>query len=84
MRSTPGNRDIENPEHHKYISEVWGIEEKNCQERTFAYELLKPFIAEKLKGLISICFNPLVSLPNSNYVREALEKLEFYVGIDFF
>jgi assimilatory nitrate reductase catalytic subunit len=34
--------------------------------------------------LLSICFNPLVSLPNNNYVREALEKLEFYVCIDFF
>jgi assimilatory nitrate reductase catalytic subunit len=37
-----------------------------------------------VKGLLSICFNPLVSLPNNNYVREALEKLEFYVVIDFF
>ena len=39
---------------------------------------------EEIKGLLSICFNPLVSLPNSNYVREALEKLEYYVCIDFF
>ncbi len=37
-----------------------------------------------MKGLLSICFNPLVSLPNNNFVREALEKLEFYVCIDFF
>ncbi len=38
----------------------------------------------KIKGLLSICFNPAVSLPDGNYVREALEKLEFYVNIDFF
>jgi len=38
----------------------------------------------KIKGLLSICFNPSVSLPDANYVRAALEKLEFYVNIDFF
>jgi predicted molibdopterin-dependent oxidoreductase YjgC len=38
----------------------------------------------EIKGLLSICFNPLVSLPNSQYVREALEKLEYYICIDFF
>ena len=38
----------------------------------------------EIKGLISICFNPVVSLPNNNMIREALEKLEFYCAIDFF
>src|SRR5690606_11690916 len=34
--------------------------------------------------LLSICFNPKVSLPDNNYVARALEKLEFFVAIDFF
>ena len=38
----------------------------------------------EIKALLSICFNPLVSLPDANYVREALEKLEFFGVIDFF
>jgi assimilatory nitrate reductase catalytic subunit len=38
----------------------------------------------EIKGLLSICFNPLVSLPDNNYVRQQLEKLEFFVAIDFF
>ncbi|HEY7159901.1 MAG TPA: molybdopterin dinucleotide binding domain-containing protein, partial [Acidobacteriota bacterium] len=38
----------------------------------------------EIKGLLSLCFNPLVSLPDNNYVRKMLEKLEFYVVIDFF
>ena len=81
----PGNRDIENPEHRKYISEVWGIDEKDLPGKGLsAYEIIEAIHRGEIKGLISICFNPLVSLPNSNYVREALEKLEFYVGIDFF
>src|SRR6185503_7018003 len=31
-----------------------------------------------------LCFNPMVSLPNQTYVREALEKLEYFAAIDFF
>lgn len=81
----PGNRDIENPEHRKYISEVWGIDEKDMPGKGLsAYEIIEAIHRGEIKGLLSICFNPLVSLPNSNYVREALEKLEFYVCIDFF
>ncbi len=81
----PGNRDIENPEHRKYISEVWGIDEKDLPHKgVTAYEIIDAIHRGEIKGLLSICFNPLISLPNNNYVREALEKLEFFAGIDFF
>lgn len=81
----PGNRDIENPEHRKYISGVWGIDEKDLPGKGLtAYELIEAIHRGEVKGLLSICFNPLVSLPNNNYVRAAREKLEFYVAIDFF
>ena len=81
----PGNRDITNPEHRKYIADVWGIDEKEMPGKGLtAYELIEAIHRGEVKGLLSICFNPLVSLPNNNYVREALEKLEFYVCIDFF
>ncbi|MGW1453580.1 molybdopterin oxidoreductase family protein [Salegentibacter agarivorans] len=81
----PGNRDITNPEHRKYISEVWGIDEKDMPGKGLsAYEQIEAIHRGEIKGMISICFNPLVSLPNNNFVREALEKLEFYVCIDTF
>ena len=81
----PGNRDIENPEHRKYISEVWGIEEKDLPGKGLtAYEIIEAIDRGEIKGLLSICFNPLVSLPNNNLVRRALEKLDYYVAIDFF
>ena len=81
----PGNRDIENPEHRKYISSVWGIDEKELPGKGLtAYEIIEAIDRGEIKGLISICFNPLVSLPNNNLVRRALEKLEYYVAIDFF
>ncbi|MCB9202016.1 MAG: molybdopterin oxidoreductase family protein [Flavobacteriales bacterium] len=81
----PGNRDIENSEHRKYIADVWGINEEDLPRKGLsAYEIIEAIHRGEIKGLLSICFNPLVSLPNNNYVREALEKLEFYAGIDFF
>lgn len=81
----PGNRDITNQEHRKYIAEVWGIDEKEMPGKGLSvYELVEAIHRGEIKGLISICFNPLVSLPNNNMVREALEKLEYYVVIDFF
>jgi assimilatory nitrate reductase catalytic subunit len=33
---------------------------------------------------LSICYNPLVSLPDAEHTRSALEKLEFFCVIDFF
>jgi assimilatory nitrate reductase catalytic subunit len=81
----PGNRDIENPEHRAYIAKVWGIEESELPRKGLsAYELIEAIHRGEVKGLISLCFNPLVSLPNSKFVQEALEKLEFYVNVDFF
>jgi assimilatory nitrate reductase catalytic subunit len=81
----PGNRDISNPAHRKYIADVWGIEEAEMPGVGYtAYELIEAIHRGEVKGLISLCFNPLVSLPNNNFVREALEKLEFYACIDFF
>jgi assimilatory nitrate reductase catalytic subunit len=38
----------------------------------------------EIRGLLSICNNVMVSLPNTNDVRRSLEGLDFYVCIDFF
>jgi len=81
----PGSRDISNPEHRKYIAGVWGVPEDSIPQKGLsAVPLVEAIHEGKIKGLISICFNPAVSLPDGNYVREALGKLEFYVNIDFF
>lgn len=81
----PGSRDISNPEHRKYIASVWGVSEESIPQKGLsAVPLVEAIHEGKIKGLLSICFNPAVSLPDGNYVREALEKLEFYVNIDFF
>ncbi|MBL8206511.1 MAG: molybdopterin oxidoreductase family protein [Blastocatellia bacterium] len=81
----PGARDISNPEHRAFIANIWGIDEKEMPGAGVdAYELIRKIDRGEIKGLLSLCFNPLVSLPDNNFVRQALEKLEFYVVIDFF
>ncbi|MFC3859907.1 molybdopterin oxidoreductase family protein [Deinococcus antarcticus] len=81
----PGNRDISNPEHRAYICDVWGVtDEELPQKGLSAQEILNEIHAGNIKGLLSICFNPLVSLPDANFNREALNKLEHYTVIDFF
>jgi assimilatory nitrate reductase catalytic subunit len=47
-------------------------------------EIMNAIHSGEIKGLLSICFNPLVSLPDATFTREALEKLEFFGVIDFF
>ncbi|WP_394823188.1 molybdopterin oxidoreductase family protein [Pendulispora albinea] len=81
----PGLRDISNPEHRKYVARIWGIEERDMPgPGVDAYEIFRKIDAGEIKGLLSICFNPKVSLPDSGFVTRALEKLEFYAAIDFF
>ena len=49
-----------------------------------AQEIIEEIHAGTIKGLLSICFNPAVSAPDTNFTSEALDKLEFYAVIDFF
>ncbi len=81
----PGWRDIGNPEHRKYIAGVWGIEEQDLPgPGVDAYELFRKIDRGEIKALIAICFNPKVSLPDSEFVTRGLEKLEFFAAVDFF
>ena len=81
----PGNRDITNPEHRAYIASVWGCDEQEIPGKGVPAEaIIEAIHAGEIKGLLSICFNPAVSAPDSNFTREALDKLEFYAVIDFF
>jgi len=81
----PGWRDISNPDHRRYIASVWSIDEPELPGAGVdAYEMFRKIDAGQIKGLISICFNPKVSLPDNNFIRRCLDKLEFYVAIDFF
>lgn len=81
----PGARDIENPAHRKYIADVWQVDEQDLPRAGVdCYEMMRKIHAGEIKLLLTLCFNPKVSLPDSQYVGDALDQLEFMASIDFF
>ena len=81
----PGMRSITDPEARRHVSEVWGIDEKDLPGAGLtACEIMEAIQRGEIKALFSMCFNPVVSLPDANFTREALSKLEFFGVIDFF
>ena len=69
----------------RYIAGVWGIEESAMPgPGVDAYEMFRKIDAGEIKGLLAICFNPKVSLPDSGFIARCLDKLEFFASIDFF
>ena len=81
----PGARDIENPAHRAEVAAAWGVAESALPGKgATAPEIVEMIHRGEVRGLVSICFNPLVSLPDATFTQEALERLDFFVAIDFF
>jgi assimilatory nitrate reductase catalytic subunit len=81
----PGYRSMLNPAHRKYVADVWGIDETEIPDAgVSAVEVFNKMREGEIKGLLSICSNMMVSLPDTNMVRKSLEGLEFNLCIDFF
>jgi assimilatory nitrate reductase catalytic subunit len=81
----PGQRSISDPVARAHVAKVWGVSPDDLPQAGYsAVEIMEAIHRGEIKALLSICFNPLVSLPDANYTREALEKLEFFGVIDFF
>lgn len=81
----PGMRLITDPEARRHVAGVWGIDEKELPGPGLsAVEIMEAIHRGEIKALFSMCFNPLVSLPDAGFTREALAKLEFFGVIDFF
>jgi assimilatory nitrate reductase catalytic subunit len=81
----PGQRSLTDPAAREHVAGVWGISPDELPGPGYtAVEIMNAVHSGEIKGLLSICFNPLVSLPDANFTREALERLEFFGIIDFF
>jgi assimilatory nitrate reductase catalytic subunit len=81
----PGQRSLLDPKARQHVAGVWGIAPDELPQPGYsAQEIMNAIHAGEIKALFSICFNPLVSLPDSAFTREALEKLEFFCVTDFF
>jgi assimilatory nitrate reductase catalytic subunit len=81
----PGARSIHDPAAREHVARVWGIQPEDLPQAGYsAQEIMNAIHEGEIKALLSICFNPMVSLPHAEYTREALNRLEFFGVIDFF
>ncbi|MCL7749682.1 assimilatory nitrate reductase catalytic subunit NasC [Halalkalibacter alkaliphilus] len=81
----PGYRSIENAEHRNYIADVWGIREQDLPRKgVSAFEMIQKIDEGEIKGMFLMCSNPVVSNPSAEFVKKALEKLDFFVAVDMF
>ena len=81
----PGARSITDPDARRHVAGVWGIREEELPGPGLsAVEIMEAIHRGEIKALFSMCFNPLVSLPDAKFTQEALEKLEFFGVIDLF
>lgn len=81
----PGYRSIENEEHRNYIAKVWGVDPTELPGKgVSAYEMMEKINDGEITGMLLMCSNPIVSNPNAHFVKEALQKLKFFVAVDLF
>jgi assimilatory nitrate reductase catalytic subunit len=81
----PGQRSISDPAAREHVARVWNVAPDDIPQAGYsAAEIMEAIHRGEIKALLSICFNPLVSLPDSEFTREALRKLEFFGVVDFF
>ncbi len=81
----PGGRDIAKPEHRAHVAGIWGIEPDDLPAAGVdVYEIFRKIERGEVRGLLSICINPKVSLPDNRFIARMLDRLDFYVAIDFF
>ena len=80
----PNYRALENEQDRKDIAEFWNIDEEFLpkQRGMFQTDIYHAIETGQIKGLWLIATNPLSSLPNSERVRRAMQKLEFCVVQD--
>lgn len=71
--------------HHRYRSRVRGLPEVAGQLPviTMAEEMLTPGQGQ-IRGLLTICANPVLSAPNGPRLSEALSALDFMVACDIY
>ncbi len=81
--SGPGSESGEKP-YGRWHSRVRGVPE-TCGElpaSLMAEEITAP--GDEVRALLTICGNPVLSVPRGNRIREALNTLEFMVSLDIY
>ncbi|WP_274049741.1 molybdopterin oxidoreductase family protein [Thalassomonas haliotis] len=82
----PGYRYLENEADRQEIADFWRIDpEFFPKKRGLAQTDIFPAIETgEIKGMWLVATNPMTSMPNTNRIRKALEKLDFLVVQDVY
>jgi len=78
-----GYQSVTNDEVQKKFEDAWGVPLDNKAGLTVV-EMMNAAYEGKIKGMYIMAENPMMSDPNINHVKEALERLEFLVVQDIF
>jgi ferredoxin-nitrate reductase len=76
------HRNLNDPEHRKQIADFWKVDDVPEKPGYSATEMFQALRDGKMKAVWILCTNPLVSLPDSNLVEEALNKAKFVIVQD--
>ncbi|MHA2937553.1 molybdopterin oxidoreductase family protein [Vibrio sp. RC27] len=74
--------EFENPHHLDLISEFWGTENLATSAGLKAVDMFDAMAEGKIKAVWVMATNPMVSLPNTDKIRQALETCPFVVVSD--
>ncbi len=76
------HRDLNNPVHRQEVADFWGVNAISEKPGYTATEMFEALREGRMKAVWIMCTNPMVSLPDSNLVEEALQKAKFVVVQD--
>jgi anaerobic selenocysteine-containing dehydrogenase len=84
--SLPGYRKFENETDRQHLAAIWNIPvERIPAQRGLAYpDIITAVLKKRIRALWIIATNPLVSFPNIDVLKQALEGLDFLVVQDGF
>jgi anaerobic selenocysteine-containing dehydrogenase len=82
----PGYRSFDCAEHRHELARIWNVDaDRIPSRRGLAYpDIIEGAVAGKIRALWIIGTNPLVSFPNIDVLKQALENLDFLVVQDGF
>ncbi|KXX72234.1 nitrate reductase [Flammeovirga sp. SJP92] len=76
------HHDLKNPEHRQKVADFWGVDHIQEKPGKTATEMFEALHSGEMKAVWIVCTNPMVSLPNSKLVEEALKKAKFVIVQD--
>ncbi|MFA0080748.1 molybdopterin oxidoreductase family protein [Vibrio breoganii] len=74
--------EFDNPEHLRLVSDYWQTDTLATQPGLKAIDMFDAIDSGKIKAVWIMATNPMVSLPNSDKIRSALEKCPLVVVSD--